>query len=127
MAKRGRPVTWTEEKLDDLANRCIKYTEETEIPILAEFCYENGILREQIYELAKKSDILSYAIKSIMNKKQTQLEKKALNGEINTTMAVFSLKQMGWSDKVEQKNEISGKNGEPLGIQVSFKKCERKK
>lgn len=29
------------------------------------------------------------------------LERKALSGEIDKTMAIFSLKQLGWSDKHE--------------------------
>ena len=119
MAKVGRPrgpVKWTEERLDALADRLNQYTEETEIPILADFAYKNGILREQLYELARKNVHLAYAIKAIMERKQTVLETGALNGELNTTMAVFSLKQMGWTDKQETTLKTIDENGEETGF-----------
>ena len=116
MAKRGRPVKWTDDRLEELAETLMQYTEETEIPILALFCYENGIIREQIYELARKNANLSYAIKVIMEKKQGNLETKALNGEVDKTMAIFSLKQMGWSDKIEQTHTTIDNDGEQTGI-----------
>ena len=116
MAKRGRPVKWTEEKLDELAERLMQYTEDTKIPILAGFCYENGIIREQIYELAQKNVNLSYAIKAIMERKQNQLETLALDGDINGSMAIFSLKQLGWSDKQETTLKTIGPNGEETGF-----------
>jgi hypothetical protein len=37
-----------------------------------------------------------------LTKKEAQLERKALYNEINVSMAIFSLKQLGWSDRTEQ-------------------------
>ena len=51
--------------------------------------------------MAAKDKELSYAIKRLMLKKEAQLEKLALKGKIDKTMAIFSLKQIGWRDKHE--------------------------
>ncbi len=74
-----------------------KYINDTEIPILAEFAYQNNVLRETLYDMPE----LSTLIKRCMTKKESQLERKTLAGETNTPMAIFSLKQLGWSDKNE--------------------------
>ena len=33
------------------------------------------------------------------------LEQKAIKGQYNASMAIFSLKQLGWKDKQEEKND----------------------
>jgi hypothetical protein len=49
-------------------------------------------------------------MESLLAKKEAQLEKLALF----TTMAIFSLKNMGWSDR--QDIEVSGKGGEAIKV-----------
>ena len=93
----SRPIEYTDEVLKEIEEKIIAYTESEEIPILAEFAYKNNIRRATLYEHKK----LSYAIKQLTAKKEAQLEKLALNSKVNTSMAIFSLKQMGWSDKHE--------------------------
>lgn len=80
-----------------------KYIEETDIPIVAEFAYKNNIPRQYLYELEEISD----TIKRLIDKKEAQLERLALKGEIDKTMAVFSLKQLGWKDQQDIKAELS--------------------
>lgn len=77
-------------------------------PIVAEFAHMHDITRSYLYQLAdaKKrdgDDRLSNAIKAISEAKEVMLEKKALSGDYAGNMAIFSLKQLGWTDKVEQK------------------------
>ena len=106
--KGGRPVTvYTPERLEEIRLLIEAYIEETEIPILAEFAYKNDIPREILY----RHEELSHAIKKLMNKKETELERLGL--KTNNTMAIFSLKQLGWKDKTE--------------MAVSFNKEEAKK
>jgi hypothetical protein len=55
----------------------------------------------------------------MIDAKEVMLEKKGLTGEYASTMAIFSLKQLGWSDKVEQKTtakviDLSGLSTEEL-------------
>lgn len=98
MAKRGRPVSvWTEERLKKVKKEMHEYTEQADIPILAEFAYTYGYPREELY----KHEELAHAIKNMMSKKEAQLEKLGLLNVVNSTMAVFSLKQLGWTDKQE--------------------------
>ncbi|MCF8012481.1 MAG: DNA-packaging protein [Clostridiales bacterium] len=106
----GRPTKYTKEKLKDIQATLERYIENTEIPILSEFAYQNKIPRQKLYEF----EILNDTIKTLIDKKEAQLERKALKNEINNTMAIFSLKQLGWKDR--QEHEVSGKDGEPIEV-----------
>ena len=97
----ARPVKYTKEKLEEIQSLLEKYIEETDIPIVAEFAYLNRINRSELY----LHDELKNTIKALIDKKESQLEKKALKGGVNHTMAIFSLKQLGWKDKQEIKHE----------------------
>jgi hypothetical protein len=88
---------WDEEKIQKTIKLLDKYIDDNEIPIVAEFAYLHNIRKATLYE----KEELKYSIKRLTEKKEAQLEKGALSGVINTTMAIFSLKQIGWSDKKE--------------------------
>jgi hypothetical protein len=106
VAKRGRPrTTFNEANVTKILELLEKYTEETNIPILAEFAYKNHVLREDLYKYAE----FDSAIKRLINKKEAQLERECLNGNIDRTMAVFSLKQLGWKDQHSEFNLPKGK------------------
>lgn len=79
----------------DLHDRLVKYIDETDIPIVAEFAYQNKINRSQLYELYPDT------IKMLIDKKEAQLERGGLDKKIDKTMAIFSLKQLGWKDVQE--------------------------
>jgi len=95
----GRPIEYTEEEINKIKAKIEKYIKETEIPIVAEFAYKNDIRRQTLYELPQLSD----TIKKLIDKKEAQLENKGLFNEVNNTMAVFSLKQLGWTDNKQEK------------------------
>lgn len=76
-----------------------KYVEETDLPIVAEFAYQNKI-SWTVLDRPELKDVKENCIK----KKQTALERGALAGKLNPAMSIFSLKQLGWSDKLETKN-----------------------
>lgn len=104
MSKVGHPVTvYTPERLAEIRQAIEEYTEKTAIPILAEFSYTYGVLRQELY----KHEELSDAIKDLMSKKEFQLEKMAMTNKINSTFAIFSLKQMGWRDKQEIEHTVN--------------------
>jgi hypothetical protein len=73
------------------------YIENTEIPIVAEFAARHGLTRQFLYDGEEFSDL----IKRCTFKKEAALERQALVGSVNCTMAIFSLKQLGWSDRQE--------------------------
>ena len=93
----GHPVEYTPEIIAGIVKLMDEYTESEDVPILAEFAYKNNIRRQTLYEQPGLLD----ALKRLTGKKEAQLEKLALNSKVNTSMAIFSLKQMGWSDKHE--------------------------
>jgi len=122
---KGRPVTvYTPEKLKEIADKLEKYINETPLPIIAEFCYKNDLVRCSLYEYEE----LVTLIKKLSDKKQSYLEKMALSGDVNTAMAIFSLKQMGWSDKQEIKQEVTVDVSEELktGLQSLIEKYNNK-
>lgn len=102
MAKTGRPP---KVKIKDLINDADDYIKNANPPILAEYAHMHNITRQYLYELAGKDKTLSDTIKKISEAKEIKLEKGALSGEYSANMAIFSLKQLGWSDK--QKIEVS--------------------
>jgi hypothetical protein len=104
----GRP---RKHNIDEIIEKLNDYINTTEIPVIAEFAYQNNIRRDYLYELAKTNDELTNAIKRIIEKKEAQLEIKSLKGEINSTQAIFSLKQLGWKDKQEIETKNTHING----------------
>lgn len=102
----------------DIAQKLHEYIENAEIPVIAEFCYKNNIRRDYLYEMATNDEELSNAIKRCIEKKEAQLEIKSLKGEVNPTQAIFSLKQIGWTDKqhVESTNTNNNLNQDVGGL-----------
>jgi hypothetical protein len=86
----------------ELLEKFLQYIIETDIPIVSEFAFNSGLHRQQLYEMPELSD----AIKFCITKKEMALEKKGLKNEVNTTMAIFSLKQLGWKDQVNVQSQV---------------------
>lgn len=95
MAKRGRPFKYPENEMQALVEKFERYIEETDIPILAEFAYQNNVTRPWMYDQPEFSTL----IKKCMDKKEVALEKGMLTNTLNSTGSIFSLKQLGWRDK----------------------------
>lgn len=93
----GRPVVWNEKKIKEVIEQMESYTDKAFLPMLSEFAYNHGYNRSQLYEYKGLSD----AIKRMMMKKETKLQLMAISGKIHPSFAIFSLKQLGWSDKQE--------------------------
>lgn len=102
MSKGGAPVTvWTEEHIKSVKQKLNEYIDETDIPIIAEFAYKNDIRRAALYECPE----LAYTVKKAIEKKESALEREALHNGVNVTMAIFSLKQLGWRDKTDHEHK----------------------
>jgi hypothetical protein len=91
----ARPREWDRAAL---CEALIQYTDSTDIPILADFANKHGVLRQYLYDLPELTD----AIKACTQKKEAALEHMALSNSVNCSMAIFSLKQLGWTDKIDQ-------------------------
>lgn len=96
----ARPVS-PKYEIDFVIDTIYDYIEQTELPIFKEVCYLNDWNPDRIYQLGQQSDELLSAIKKIHCKKEVELEKGALTGKYNPTIAIFSLKQLGWKERQE--------------------------
>lgn len=97
-ARRGRPPKFNEPEKQELMAEFDEYIKNTDIPIVAEFAAMKGLWKQYFHDHAEFTDLIKKAI----SKKEAALERGTLLGTLNPTMAVFSLKQMGWTDKVQQ-------------------------
>lgn len=88
-------------KTENLVALLDKYTNDTDIPILKEVCYQNYLNYDTIMKYQRTDELLMQSIKRLLYKKESQLERKGLNKEIDRTVAIFSLKQLGWKDRQE--------------------------
>lgn len=99
--KGGRPPIYSADKIaDDL----LKYLENTDDPMVEEFCLIKGNpTRDTIYRLEKENDRLSDTIKKVHAKQQIRTVKLVEAGAMNPTWAIFKMKQRvyGWTDKQE--------------------------
>ena len=93
----GRPPKFSRKQLHELGENFKAYIEAEKIPIVAEFAARNGLSKQFLYEQSEFFDL----IKLCTTKKEAALESGALKGYLNSTMAIFSLKQLGWRDKQE--------------------------
>ena len=97
----GRPVIYTEEAVRAICDQFNEYIDNADIPIIAKFAWQNEITKTRLYEFAKQYEWFSYVLQKCKEKKESALEELALQGKINVTMAIFSLKQQGWTDKTQ--------------------------
>ena len=105
----ARPVKYTKKAIEKIRLDMEKYTKRENIPIVAEFAYKYNVPRQTLYVFAEQDAKFSDTIKQLVAKKESQLEKLGLLNAINPSMAIFSLKQLGWRDKQEM--EHSGQVG----------------
>lgn len=99
------PFTWTRDFIDDLVDKMEQYIEGTAIPILEEFTTQNKIWVQRLYEFEEFAE----PIKRLKAKKIAGLERQGLTGNINPTMAIWGLKQLGQTDKQEISGTIENK------------------
>lgn len=108
------PKKYTPKKIEEINEKLEQYIDETDIPIVAEFAYQNNISRQRLYDL--KSNELKKLMERLIAKKEAGLERLMLSGKPNVaTGCIFSLKQLGWKDR----QEISGDN-KPIIIKVVY-------
>lgn len=84
----------------ELLERLETYIAVTDVPKVAEFAYLNDYDVGSLYDIPE----ISQALKKLIAKKTAVLEDIALQSGRNSgtaSAAIFSLKQLGWSDKQE--------------------------
>ena len=96
----GRQRIYSAEDLDRLLS---EYIDNTSDPIIEEFCLINRMSRDTLHRYSQESVNLSDTIKRCHAKQIIRTQRLAESGDINTTFAIFKLKQRcyGWTDKQE--------------------------
>ena len=102
---------------DMLTLQMLDYTEQTELPIIAEFVTLVGVERSHLTHLAEGHPPLRRAIELCKAKKEARLEQGGLRGDFAPAVTIFSLKQLGWRDT--QAHELTGANGGPIEVKRS--------
>lgn len=115
---RGRPLMFKnnkelKERVDEYFNQCNTLRD---LPTITELAVFLGTSRETLREYKARPEFVD-TIKEAMAKCEAALEKRALLGGLNATMAIFSLKNnYGWIDRVD--SDITS-GGEKLGVEAN--------
>lgn len=96
----GRPPIYDPEVI---ADELLEYIENSDDPMIEEFCYLNPYSKDTVYRLEKKCERLSDAIKKLHAKQMIRTIRMAEKGKMNPTWAIFKMKQpcYGMTDKQE--------------------------
>ena len=107
------------DKLNDYTDTCIK---KKKVPILKEVVVKMNWNYDYVMTLERKEgwEELMEAINRLVNTKEYMLERLALDGKITNTMAVFSLKQLGWKDQ----QTMDGQSSNNKAIKITLVKAE---
>lgn len=97
-----------------------KYTDDTQLPILKEVCFNNEWNYNYVIQLQRENQELRAEIQRLLSKKEIQLEKALMSGANNTAF-IFQLKQLGWKDNPEPlvvnntiQNNVGGNRSDAL-------------
>ncbi len=122
----ARPKKYTKSKLREIAKEIDAYVEKPPngIPSIAECCYllgeKIGTYRRQFfYEHDDCPEFLD-SVKKLIAKKEYMLEMGGLSGKLNTSVAIFSLKQLGWTDKQEHSLAGSKDGSGPKKVTIEW-------
>lgn len=104
----GRPKKYTDKYLRRLAVNLVKYAQKSPIPLKQDFARLNKFSAQRMSEFANNNELFSEALKRFEDIQQYKIIIAGMAGKINTTMAIFTLKNVaGWRDVSERVN--SGK------------------
>lgn len=106
----GRP---RKVNVKDLLADLDDYIATADPPIVAEYAHLHGITRQRLYQLAneekdKGRPALFDAIKKLSEAKEIALERGGLSEHFHPSVAIFSLKQLGWRDRQDASDGAGG-------------------
>lgn len=95
------PSKYTDEFIDNLAVKLDEWIAEPANFWIGKFASDNGLWMQRITEFADKNERLSDSLKKAKQIQQDRLVLLSLARKIDTTMAIFALKNVaGWRDMV---------------------------
>jgi hypothetical protein len=107
---------------DFMADEVISYLNEClrkkKVPIFKEVTVKEGWTYFYVERIRhdERYQRLDEAIQALMDAKEYMLERLGLDGKIDKTMAVFSLKQLGWKD--QQSVELANQKDSTLNVTI---------
>lgn len=105
MGAGGRPPLWTEpSELEKLVN---DYFQSTKRPTLSGLALHLGIERKTLYNYEEKDEFL-HIIKKARERVEAIYEERTIY-EPNPTGVIFALKNMGWTDRVQNDTNLNAK------------------
>lgn len=107
-------VKYRSEVTKEYAEQCLEelweYIDSTPVPIFKEFCLSKGLDPH----VAPQYPGWKQAIEALNHKKESDIERGMLPGDYVPSAAIFSLKQLGWTDKTWAQVDTN------LNIQVKY-------
>jgi len=115
--KKGYKITFTIEKINELTSQLkVWRLKDQEHYWLGSFALEAEISSNRIADLANSNEDFRRELELAKDRQKQWLVLGALNKQIDTTMAIFALKNVaGWRDRQEDKN-----NGKELNTHLTF-------
>jgi len=96
------PSKYTPEYIEEAAAKLNLFTDNTTLPIWADFCYNNGIHRQLAADFCSKNERFSDAFERMMGKQEGGLIRAGISGKGNSTFIAFIMKNNhGYKDKTE--------------------------
>jgi hypothetical protein len=104
----ARPPTYTIEFIEQLADKLEQWIADPKNFWLGDFASDNGLWRQRLDEFADKSEKFSDALKRAKTIQESRIVQGAMAGILNSTMAIFSLKNVaGWRDVQETESKTN--------------------
>jgi len=97
----GRPLKWTEEKANELAEKLEAWSQQDDSRFLESFCKEFHTYPQKLSELAKISEKFNEALKTAKAACAANMANITMMGACPPAFGIFALKQHGWTDKQE--------------------------
>jgi hypothetical protein len=106
----GRPMIWKD--AFELAQLVEQYFSSTDRPTLSGLAVYLEIDRQTLYNYKERDEFFDI-IKRATSRVESIYEERAIY-ENNPTGVIFALKNMGWSDKVESKQDVKFTGIKPI-------------
>ena len=98
--KRGRPLKYTPEFINNLRLKLEKWIEIPSNWYISQFAIEHKIWKQRIYDFANKDPKFKDSLKKAEQIQETRLVQLALARKVDTSMAIFTLKNIaGWRNE----------------------------
>lgn len=103
----GRPLEYTPERIKEITEKLVDYTNKTTLPLWCDFCYIYKVNFRKARDLCKESDEFREAYDDMHAKEEASLLKAGLAGKTNASITALVLKNHRMSVEYREKGEVS--------------------